>query len=84
MDTNDCCITIMQTTLKILPTKPQYAATLQNKTRILAEKCVNETCTSVSERSNILSGLDMSALSKIIFLFLNLNICCGHSKEPSL
>ena len=27
--------------------------------------------------------LDKSAYQKIIFLFLNQNICCGYSKEPS-
>ena len=27
--------------------------------------------------------LDKKAWSKIIFLFLNQNICCGYSKEPS-
>ena len=28
-------------------------------------------------------GTCMSVYQKIIFLFLNQNICCGYSKEPS-
>ena len=39
-------------------------------------------CVWIEIRSNIRSFVK-SAYQKIIFLFLNQNICCGYSQEPS-
>ena len=36
------------------------------------------------ELSTVLTGLKLRVrIEKLIFLFLNQNICCGYSKEPS-
>ena len=45
--------------------------------------CIS-TVTLLMIESVILSGLLLRVRNrKIVFLFLNLNICCGYSKEPS-